>query len=97
MRLRSSSPEGSARTFSRCNGQTAAQPARIRPSESIALAITPPQFQLHIKAEPDIYAAKARSVIIRHVSNHQIIAMLESAWEAVPSFWRDVLTSDPPA
>jgi hypothetical protein len=47
------------------------------PALGIALATTPPQVQLHMKAEPDIYAAKARSVIIRHVSNHQIIAMLE--------------------
>ena len=47
------------------------------PALGIALATTPPQVQHHMKAEPDVYAAKARSVIIRHASNHQIIAMLE--------------------
>lgn len=71
--------------------------AALDPAPGIALATTPPQVQLHMKAEPDGYAARAKLVVIRHVSNHQIIAMLESAWEAVPSFWRDVLTSDPPA
>jgi hypothetical protein len=47
------------------------------PGLGIALATTPPQVQLHMKAESDIYAAKARSVVIRHASKHQMIAMLE--------------------
>jgi hypothetical protein len=47
------------------------------PAVGIALATTPPQVQLHMKAESDVYAAKAKSVVIRHTSHHQIIAMLD--------------------
>jgi Protein of unknown function (DUF4058) len=47
------------------------------PSGGIALATSPPKVHLRLRAELDEYAAKARTVVIRHVSRHQIIAMIE--------------------
>lgn len=36
-----------------------------------------PRVRLHLRAEPDIYAAKAKTVVVHHVSNHRIVAMVE--------------------
>jgi len=47
------------------------------PAGGVVLAITPPRVQLRLRAEPDVYAAKARTIVIRHVSKHQVIAMVE--------------------
>jgi hypothetical protein len=47
------------------------------PTGGVALAVTPPRVHFRFRAEPDLYAAKARTVVIRHVSRHQIIAMVE--------------------
>jgi len=47
------------------------------PVGGVALATTPPRVQLRLRAEPDLYAAKARTIVIRHVSKHQVIAMVE--------------------
>ena len=52
-------------------------PCVEEPTGGIALATTPPRVQLRVRAESDIYAAKARSVVIRHVSDHRIIAIIE--------------------
>jgi hypothetical protein len=43
----------------------------------IALATAPPQVQFRQRAEPDLYAAKARVITIRHTSNHRVVAILE--------------------
>lgn len=43
----------------------------------LAVADTPPQVRHHIRSEVDQYAAKANVVAIRHVSNHQIVALIE--------------------
>lgn len=53
------------------------QPPNDRPAGGVALAESPPQVQFRVRAESDIYAAKARALTIRHVSNHQVVAMLE--------------------
>jgi len=54
------------------------RPAAIaEPAGGIALAATPPKARCRSRAEPDMYAAKARSIVIRHASNHRIVAMLE--------------------
>jgi hypothetical protein len=34
----------------------------------------PPQIRFHARAEGDVYAENAKSVVIRHQSNHQVIA-----------------------
>jgi hypothetical protein len=47
------------------------------PGVGIALASTPPRVRYRLRAEPDLYAARARSVVIRHASDHRVIAMLE--------------------
>ena len=43
----------------------------------IALATAAPRVQYHLRAEPDQYAAKANAVVIHHVSNHRVVAMVE--------------------
>ncbi len=47
------------------------------PSGGVALATTPPRSKFRLRAEPDYYAAKARTIVIRHTSKHQIIALVE--------------------
>src|SRR5579863_6256227 len=47
------------------------------PTGGVVLATTPPRVRFRLRAEPDWYAAKAKTVVIRHVSNHRIIAMVE--------------------
>lgn len=51
--------------------------AESEPSGGIAVAEAPPKVRFHAQAEIDTYAAKARAVVIRHRSRHQIIAMIE--------------------
>jgi Protein of unknown function (DUF4058) len=43
----------------------------------IAVAKSPPTARFHARAEVDLYAKKAKTVVIRHSSNHQVIAMIE--------------------
>jgi hypothetical protein len=43
----------------------------------VALAVSPPKVRMRMRAEANRYAAKARAVTIRHVSRHQVVAMLE--------------------
>lgn len=47
------------------------------PAGGILLAASPPRVKLRSRAEPDVDAARARSVVIRHASNHRIVAILE--------------------
>jgi hypothetical protein len=47
------------------------------PPSGIMLAEAPPQVQFHLKAEGDWYVAKANSVVVRHVSGHRVVAVLE--------------------
>lgn len=53
------------------------EPPRTEPSGGLAVMDAPPQVEFHFKAEGDIYAAKASSVVIRHVSGHRVIAVVE--------------------
>lgn len=58
--------------------QQAAEAALIEePQGGIVLASAPPKVRYRARAEPDAYAAKARTVVIRHTSNHRVIAMAE--------------------
>lgn len=43
----------------------------------VALAEAPPQVQFHLKSEGDWYAAKANALVVRHVSGHRVVAILE--------------------
>jgi hypothetical protein len=47
------------------------------PGGGVVLATTPPKVRFRIRPEAGLYASKARAVVIRHRSNHQVIAMLE--------------------
>ncbi len=51
--------------------------AEAEPSGGLAVAEAPPQVRFHARAESDIYAAKAKSVVIRHRTGHKIIAIIE--------------------
>ncbi len=51
--------------------------ADARSERGIALAESPPKTRFHARTEIDAYAAKARTVVIRHSSNHEIVAMIE--------------------
>jgi hypothetical protein len=44
---------------------------------AVALAVTPPKVRYRTQREANQYAARAKGVAIRHVSNHQVVAMLE--------------------
>jgi len=45
--------------------------------QGVALAVVPPRVRVRMRAEANRYAAKAKAVTIRHVSNHQVVAMVE--------------------
>jgi hypothetical protein len=47
------------------------------PGGGIALAEAPPRVRFHVRSEPNAYAAKAKAVVVRHTSRHQVIAMVE--------------------
>ncbi len=47
------------------------------PSGGIALETAPPKVDLRIRSDSSRYAAKAKAVAIRHVSDHRIVAMIE--------------------
>ncbi len=47
------------------------------PRGGVAVTVLPPKARFRARAEPDLYAAKAKTVVIRHRSNHRIIAMVE--------------------
>ncbi len=56
------------------SGSLAAESA---PSGGIAVATNPPRARFHARTEVDIYAKKAKAVVIRHRSGHEVIAMVE--------------------
>jgi len=47
------------------------------PAGGITLTAAPPRVRFRARAEPDQYAAKAKTIVIRHTSNHRVIAMVE--------------------
>ncbi len=58
-------------------GPTAGLPPDKNPPQGIAVAVAPPAVRHRAKTEIDLYAAKAKSIVVRHTSNHQVIAVLE--------------------
>jgi hypothetical protein len=54
------------------------EPPSLIPDEGgVALAVAPPKVRFRVEAEANQYAAKAKAVVVRHVSNHQVIAIVE--------------------
>ncbi|HWE40789.1 MAG TPA: DUF4058 family protein, partial [Isosphaeraceae bacterium] len=45
--------------------------------EGISLAARPPRVRFHAKAEENLYARKAKVVVVRHTSGHRVVAMVE--------------------
>jgi hypothetical protein len=43
----------------------------------VVLAAKPPKVRFHARTEEDAYARKAKAVVVRHVSDHEVIAMVE--------------------
>jgi hypothetical protein len=58
-------------------GPTNGLPPEKNPPAGVLLAKTPPKVQYRFKTEIDRYAGKAKSVVVRHTSGHQIIAVIE--------------------
>ena len=58
-------------------GPTASLPPDKKPPRGVAVAVAPPAVRFRVKTEIDLYAAKAKAIVIRHTSDHQIIAVLE--------------------
>jgi hypothetical protein len=58
--------------------------------EAVMLADEPPKVRFHRRAETEIYAAKARKVVIRHRSKHDVIAMVEIVSPGNKSSRRDL-------
>lgn len=54
-----------------------APPSTGLPDGGISLAMAPPKARIRMSSEANRYAAKAKAVTIRHVSNHQIVAIVE--------------------
>lgn len=47
------------------------------PGGVLALADAPPRVRFHATSEADLYAAKAKSVVIHHTSGHEVVAIVE--------------------
>jgi hypothetical protein len=47
------------------------------PAGGVAVASSPPKSRFHARIEIDEYALKAKAVVIRHRSQHQVIAIVE--------------------
>lgn len=55
----------------------AGPPSAEFPDGGVALAVTPPRVRMRMRSDANAYAAKAKAVVIRHVSNHEVIAIVE--------------------
>ncbi len=55
------------------HGSLSAEPA----PRGVALVDAPPKVRFRARTEIDIYASKAKTVVIRHRSGHKVIAMVE--------------------
>jgi hypothetical protein len=58
-------------------GGDGASPADEAPQGGVALAVAPPRVRFRMSADANRYAAKAKAVTVRHVSNHRVVAMVE--------------------
>ncbi len=58
-------------------GPANGHPDRDEPRGGVALALAPPKVRFRTRSEPDQYATKAKSVVIRHTSDHEVIAVVE--------------------
>jgi hypothetical protein len=52
-------------------------PRAPEPATGIVLTAAPPRVEFRFRSEMDQYAARAKAIVIRHKSNHQVIAVIE--------------------
>ncbi len=52
-------------------------PQVSEPQGGVLLDLVPPKVQMRLQSEPDAYAAKAKSVVLHHTSDHRVIAIVE--------------------
>jgi hypothetical protein len=49
----------------------------VNPRGAVALAASPPKVHFRSRTEMDRYATKAKAIVVRHTSRHQVIAVVE--------------------
>src|SRR5260370_31467270 len=49
----------------------------VNPPGAVALAVAAPKVHFRARTEVDRYATKAKAIVIRHTSRHQVIAVVE--------------------
>lgn len=49
----------------------------FEPVGGVVVTTQPPRVRFRLQSEPDLYAAKANAVTIRHKSNHRVVAVIE--------------------
>jgi len=47
------------------------------PGGGVALAVVPPKVRIRMQSEANRYAVKAKTVTVRHVSTHEVVAIVE--------------------
>ena len=52
-------------------------PADPQQQGGVAVALSPPKTHFHTRAEIDVYAAKANALVVRHASDHRVVAVIE--------------------
>jgi hypothetical protein len=58
-------------------GRNGTSPTVEQPGGGVALALAPPRVRIRMHSDSNRYAARAKSVAIHHLSNHQVVAMVE--------------------
>jgi hypothetical protein len=58
-------------------GSNGRPPTPEPPEGGVALAVAPPTVRIRMRSEANRHAARAKAVAIRHVSNHQVVALVE--------------------
>jgi hypothetical protein len=58
-------------------GSNGTPPTAEPPDGGVVLAQAPPKVRIRMRSDANRYAARAKVVAIRHVSNHQVVAMVE--------------------
>lgn len=51
--------------------------ASSEPQGGVVVALQPPRVRFRLRSEPDMYATKAKAVVIRHKSDHRVVAVIE--------------------
>ena len=55
----------------------ATTPATGETDGGVALAVEPPKVRMRMRSESNRYAARAKSVAVRHVTDHRVVAIME--------------------